>query len=50
MLETLKNEIFKTSKTNSATILTKLFKIYVCPKLEYYTQIWSPLKNDIKKI
>ena len=29
----------KSFKTNSATILSKLFKIYVRPKLEYNTQI-----------
>ena len=36
------NQISKSFKTNSATILTNLFKIYVCPMLEYNTQIWSP--------
>ena len=35
-------QIPKSFKTNSATILTKLFIIYVRPKLEYSTQIWSP--------
>ena len=35
-------QISKSFKTNSATILTKQFKIYVGPKLEYNTQIWSP--------
>ena len=37
--------------TKSATILTKLFKIYLCPKLEYNTQVWSPfLEEYINKI
>ena len=41
----------KSFKTNSATILTKLFKIYVRPNLKYNTQIWSPyLKKGIIKI
>ena len=36
------------SKTNSATILTKQLKIYVCPKLRSNTQIWLPfLKKEI---
>ena len=30
-------QISKIFKTNSATILTKLFKIYVRPKLKYNT-------------
>ena len=44
-------QILKSFKTNSASILTKLFKTYVRPKLEFSTQIWSPhLKKDINKI
>ena len=44
-------QVLKSFKINSTTILTKLFKIYVRPKLEYNTQIWSPfLKQDINKI
>ena len=35
-------QISKSFKTNSATNLTKLFKIYDRPKLEYYTKIWLP--------
>ena len=34
-------QISKFFKTNLATILTKLLKIYVRPKLKYCTQIWS---------
>ena len=36
------NQILKSFKTYSVSILTKLFKIYVRPKLEYNTQIWCP--------
>ena len=44
-------QILKSFKTSSASILTKLFKIYVRPKLEYNTPIWSPyFKKDIIKI
>ena len=44
-------QILKSFKTNTANILIKLFKIYVRPKLEYNTQIWSPyLKKNINKI
>ena len=44
-------QILKSFKTSSASILTKLFKIYVRPKLGYNTLIWSPyLKKDIIKI
>ena len=40
----------KSFNTNSATILTKLYKTYVRPKLEHNTQIWSSyLKKDINK-
>ena len=38
-------------KTSSASILTNFFKIYVRPKLEYNTPIWSHyLKKDVIKI
>ena len=44
-------QVFKSFKTTSACILTKIFKIYVRPKFEYNTQIWSPyLKKDNNKI
>ena len=43
--------ILNSFKINSATILTKLFKIYARPKLEYNTQIWLPyLKKYINKV
>ena len=46
----LSYQTLKSFKTNSATQLTKLFKIYGYPKLEYNTQIWSPFsQKDIKK-
>ena len=32
-------QVSKSFKTNSATNLTKVFKIYVCLKLEYNTQM-----------
>ena len=35
-------QILKSFITSSASILTKLFKIYVRPKLEYNTPVWSP--------
>ena len=35
-------QISKNFKPRSATILTKLFKIYVRPKFKYNTQILSP--------
>ena len=39
------------SKSKNIWILLKLYKIYVRPKLEFSTPIWSPfLKNDITKI
>ena len=42
---------YQKKKTNSSTILTKLFKVNIRPKLEYNTQISSPyLKKDIDKI
>ena len=40
--QVLSYQTSKGLKTNSATILTKLFKVYVRPNLEYSTQIWSP--------
>ena len=44
-------QILKIFKTNTATLLTKSFKIYVRPKLEFNTQIWSSyFKKDINKI
>ena len=43
-------QISKSLKNNSA-ILTKLFKIYFRPKLEYNTQVWSPyLKKTLTKL
>ena len=39
-------QISKSSKTNSATIMTNVFKIYFCPKIEYITQFWSPFKKN----
>ena len=45
------SKISKSFKTDSATTLTKLFKIYVRPKLEYNTQVWSPyLKKTLTKL
>ena len=41
----------KSFKTNLATVLTKLFKIYVRPQFELSTQSWYPLlKKEIIKI
>ena len=43
-------QISKSFKTNSATVLTRLFKIFVRLKNKYNTQIWLPyLKIDINK-
>ena len=43
--------ILKFTKTNNIWHLLKLFTVYIRPKLEYCTPVWSPnLQKDIHKI
>ena len=44
-------QILKTFQSKNLTTLVKLFTIYIRPKLEHNTSLWSPwLKKDILKI